>query len=65
MYDEDIRLKAFEISKVAFQQKRKKIRSSLNSIVSEEQLIKLNLDANLRASDLSPEDYLLIAKESK
>lgn len=62
MFDEDIRLKAFEISKVAFQQKRKKIRSSLNSIVSEEQLIKLNLDANLRASDLSPEDYLLIAK---
>ena len=64
MFDEDIRLKAFEISKIAFQQKRKKIRSSLSSIVNEDQLSKLNLDANLRASDLSPEDYLLIAEES-
>ena len=60
----DFRLKAFEISKIAFQQKRKKIRSSLSSILNEDQLIKLNLDANLRASDLSPEDYLLIAEES-
>ena len=65
MFDEDIRLKAFEISKIAFQQKRKKIRSSLSSIVNEDQLSKLNLDANLRASDLSPEDFLLIAEESK
>ena len=65
MFDEDIRLKAFEISKIAFQQKRKKIRSSLSSIVNEDQLIKLNLDTNLRASDLSPEDYLLIAEELK
>ena len=64
MFDEDIRLKAFEISKIAFQQKRKKIRSSLSSIVNEDQLSKLNLDANLRASDLSPEDFLLIAEES-
>ena len=53
------------ISKIAFQQKRKKIRSSLSSIVNEDQLSKLNLDANLRASDLSPEDFLLIAEESK
>jgi len=65
LFDEDIRLKAFEISKIAFQQKRKKIRSSLSSIVNEDQLSKLNLDANLRASDLSPEDFLLIAEESK
>ena len=65
MFDEDIRLKAFEISKIAFQQKRKKIRSSLSSIVNEDQLSKLNLDANLRASDLSPEDFLLIAEELK
>jgi 16S rRNA A1518/A1519 N6-dimethyltransferase RsmA/KsgA/DIM1 with predicted DNA glycosylase/AP lyase activity len=64
LFDEDIRLKAFEISKIAFQQKRKKIRSSLSSIVNEDQLSKLNLDANLRASDLSPEDFLLIAEES-
>ena len=65
LFDEDIRLKAFEISKIAFQLKRKKIRSSLSSIVNEDQLSKLNLDANLRASDLSPEDFLLIAEESK
>ena len=65
LFDEEIRLKAFEISKIAFQQKRKKIRSSLSSIVNEDQLSKLNLDANLRASDLSPEDFLLIAEESK
>ena len=64
LFDEDIRLKAFEISKIAFQQKRKKIKSSLSSIINEEQLIKLDLDVNLRASDLSPEDYLLIAEES-
>ena len=64
LFDEDIRFKAFEISKIAFQQKRKKIRSSLSSIVNEDQLSKLNLDANLRASDLSPEDFLLIAEES-
>ena len=64
LFDEEIRLKAFEISKIAFQQKRKKIRSSLSSILTENQLIELNLDTNLRASDLSPEDYLLIAKES-
>ena len=65
LFDEEIRLKAFEISKIAFQQKRKKIRSSLSSIVNEDQLSKLNLDVNLRASDLSPEDFLLIAEESK
>ena len=64
LFDEDMRLKAFEISKIAFQQKRKKIRSSLSSIVNEDQLSKLNLDTNLRASDLSPEDFLLIAEES-
>ena len=64
MLDDGIRLKAFEISKIAFQQKRKKIRSSLSSIVNEDQLSKLNLDTNLRASDLSPEDFLLIAEES-
>ena len=65
LLDEEIRLKAFEISKIAFQQKRKKIRTSLSSIVNEDQLIKLNLNSDLRASDLSPGDYLMIAEELK
>ena len=63
MFDEEIRLKAFEISKIAFQQKRKKIRSSLSSIINEDHLVKINIDPNQRAADLSPELYYEIAKE--
>ena len=58
LFDEEIRIQAFEISKIAFQQKRKKIRSSLNTIINEEHLLKMNIDPNLRASDLSPDMYL-------
>ena len=63
LFDEEIRIQAFEISKIAFQQKRKKIRSSLNTIINEEHLLKMNIDPNLRASDLSPDMYYEIAKE--
>ena len=63
LFDEEIRIQAFEISKIAFQQKRKKIRSSLNTIINEEYLSKMNIDPNLRASDLSPDMYYEIAKE--
>jgi len=63
LFDEEIRIQAFEISKIAFQQKRKKIRSSLNTIINEEHLSKMNIDPNLRASDLSPDMYYEIAKE--
>jgi 16S rRNA (adenine1518-N6/adenine1519-N6)-dimethyltransferase len=62
LVDQEIRLNAFEISKVAFQQRRKKVRTSLSSIISEEQLEDLDIDINSRAGNLSPDDYLKIAK---
>ena len=62
LVDQEIRLNAFEISKVAFQQRRKKVRTSLSSIISEEQLEDLDIDVNSRAGNLSPDDYLKIAK---
>ena len=61
--DEETRIHAFEISKIAFQQKRKKVRTSLNSIISEERLIELGIDPNNRASNLTPENYYDIAKD--
>lgn len=63
LIDEEDRLEAFNISKIAFQQKRKKIRSSLSSIINEDHLLKINIDPNQRAADLSPELYYEIAKE--
>ena len=63
--DTDMRMKAFEISKVAFQQKRKKIRSALKEIIKEDQLVSLNLDPNLRPGNLTPDDYLKLAMEIK
>jgi 16S rRNA (adenine1518-N6/adenine1519-N6)-dimethyltransferase len=63
LIDEEIRLLAFEISKIAFQQKRKKIRTSLISFINEDNLLKINIDPNLRAADLSPDMYYEIAKE--
>ena len=56
-------MKAFEIAKVAFQQKRKKIRTALKEIITEEELITLNLDPNVRPSNLTPDDYLKLAVE--
>ena len=63
--DTDMRMKAFEISKVAFQQKRKKIRSALKEIIKEDQLVSLNIDPNLRPGNLTPDDYLKLAMEIK
>ena len=60
--DTDKRIEAFEIAKVAFQQKRKKIRTALKEIFSENELIELNLDPNIRPSNLTPNDYLKLAK---
>ena len=62
LVDQQVRLDAFEISKVAFQQRRKKVRTSLSSIISEGQLEELDIDINSRAGNLSPDDYLKIAK---
>ena len=60
--DQEIRLQAFEISKIAFQQKRKKVRTSLKTIISEDKLVELGIDPNSRASNLTPENYYDIAK---
>ena len=62
LVDQEIRFNAFEISKVAFQQRRKKVRTSLSSVVSEGKLEELDIDINSRAGNLSPNDYLKIAK---
>ena len=61
--DEETRIRAFEISKIAFQQKRKKVRTSLKSIISEGRLVELGIDPNNRASNLTPENYYDIAKD--
>jgi len=57
-----LRLQAFEISKTAFQQKRKKIRTSLSSIISETNLEEIGIDSNLRADSVTPQQYLKIAE---
>jgi 16S rRNA (adenine1518-N6/adenine1519-N6)-dimethyltransferase len=62
LIDQETRFHAFEISKVAFQQRRKKVRTSLSSIITEKQLEGLDIDINSRAGNLSPNDYLKIAK---
>ena len=63
--DSDLRIKAFEIAKVAFQQKRKKIRTALKEIITEDKLISLNIDPNLRPSNLTPDHYLELAMETE
>ena len=51
-----------EISKIAFQQKRKKIKTALKDYIDEESSKKLSLDLNLRPQELTPENYLAIAE---
>ena len=63
--DSDLRIKAFEIAKVAFQQKRKKIRTALKEIITEDKLISLNIDPNLRPGNLTPDQYLELAMETE
>ena len=60
--DEETRIRAFEISKIAFQQKRKKIKTALKDYIDEESSKKLSLDLNLRPQELTPENYLAIAE---
>ena len=62
LVDEEIRFKAFEISKIAFQQKRKKIKTALRDYIDEEKAEKLLLDLNSRPQELTPNDYLSIAE---
>ena len=62
LLDEEIRFKAFEISKIAFQQKRKKIKTALRDYIDQEKAEKLLLDLNSRPQELTPNDYLSIAE---
>lgn len=50
-----------EIVRVAFNQRRKTLRNSLRSIISEQQLKDLEIDPELRAERLSVQDYVAIA----
>ena len=63
LLNQENKLIAFEISKIKKKKKRKKIRTSLISFINEDHLLKINIDPNLRASDLSPKMYYEIAKE--
>ena len=65
LIDEELRLKAFEISKIAFQQKRKKIKTALDKFIDAETSEKLSLSLDLRPQELAPEDYLAIAENLK
>lgn len=59
--------KFFEILKAGFSSKRKKISSNLTSVAKKGNIskafTKLRLDTNTRAEDLSPETFLLLAKD--
>ena len=51
------------ITRIAFNQRRKKIRTSLKEIISEAELAqRLNIDADLRAEQLSVNEYLKISE---
>lgn len=50
-----------EIVRLAFGQRRKTLRNSLQTLVSKEQLQKIGIDPELRAEKLSVEDYVKIA----
>ena len=59
----DFDLKIMEkVCESGFAQRRKMIRSSLKSKISEKELINLGIDPTLRAENLSVEDYHSIAK---
>jgi len=58
----DVHSKLDEIIKVAFNQRRKKIRNSLKEIFSPEVLSDGGIDPNFRAENLSVEDYIRLAK---
>ena len=65
LIDEEERLEAFNLSKIAFQQKRKKIKSALQEYFSVAELEKLGINPDDRPQKLTPEQYLLLAKSLK
>lgn len=62
------RISSAEIKRVggvcatAFMQRRKKVRSSLKSLLNDEAFKKLEIDSDKRAQDLTPDEYLKIAR---
>ena len=65
LFDQKDRLEAFRLSKIAFQQKRKKIKSALQEYFSAEDLENLDINPDNRPQNLSPEQYLELAKSLK
>jgi 16S rRNA (adenine1518-N6/adenine1519-N6)-dimethyltransferase len=65
LFDQGDRLEAFRLSKIAFQQKRKKIKSALQEYFSAEDLEHLGINPDSRPQNLTPEQYLELAKSLK
>jgi 16S rRNA (adenine1518-N6/adenine1519-N6)-dimethyltransferase len=65
LIDEEDRLEAFKISKIAFQQKRKKIKSALQDLFTSEDLEKLGINPDDRPQKITPEQYLLLSQSLK
>ena len=49
------------VIRTAFNQRRKTLKNSLKTIISEETLSKLPLDSSLRPENLSLQDYVIIS----
>ena len=62
LFDEEDRLEAFRLSKIAFQQKRKKVKTALQDFFSIQDLERLGINPDDRPQKLSPEQYLELAK---
>ncbi len=62
LLDEEDRLQAFNLAKIAFQQKRKKIKSALQEYFSIDDFDKLGINPDDRPQQLTPDQYLLLAK---
>ena len=58
----EVHSKLDEIVKIAFNQRRKKIRNSLKEIFSPQKLSDCGIDPNFRAENLSVEDYITLSK---
>ena len=50
-----------KVTQIAFNQRRKQIKTSLKPLFSEEQIIKLNINPKLRAENLEIEDYIRLS----
>ena len=60
---EDERLRAFNLAKIAFQQRRKKLKKSLSKEgINFDKFTDFGISENQRAEEISPDEYLLIAK---